>query len=386
MVSTPDSFAQPSPRDAVVHSPRRSASYGTNLVTALLGVWFTVGLMLDAWAHNNKPQLETFFTAWHAVFYSGFAAIAGWIAWTSRRALRSGLQGIPIGYASATVAVAGFAVAGFGDVVWHTTFGIEQNIDILFSPTHLGLITAMLVIVTAPLRSAWADQSLPKSPGLRRLLPAVLPTALATALVLLFLQYANAFDFDSLRIVAALSSIDEGLTSGLVSAMAVTNLVLVLPLLSLARRWTLPFGTTTIIYTAVAALSGAITGFESPELIIGLVAAGVSVDLLAVWLRPTPDRLNRFRIFATLTSLVTWTIYIAAAYLAAPPLQSPPDVAGGHPEALVELYTGTPIVQALIGLMIAVLLVPNRPSAPTTQPTSPGNLERPTSPSPNVRL
>jgi hypothetical protein len=347
-----------------VHSlTRPSASYGANLVTVLLGAWFTVGLMLDAWAHNNKPELETFLTPWHAVFYSGFAATAGWIAWTSRAALRSGLRAIPVGYASAIVAVAGFAVAGFGDFVWHTAFGIEQSIDILFSPTHLGLITAMLVIVTAPLRSALGDRSLSSTPGLARLLPAVLPTALATALVLLFLQYANAFDFDSPRIVAALSSVDEGLTSALVAAMAVTNLVLIVPPLALARRWTLPLGTTTIIYTTVAALSGAITDFESPELILGLMGAGVCADLLAMWLRPTPDRLNRFRVFAALTPLVTWTIYIATAYLAAPrPRFSPDeDIAGGRPEALVELYTGAPIVQALIGLLVAVLLVPHRP-------------------------
>jgi hypothetical protein len=48
--------------------------FGTDLVTALLCVWFTLGLFLDAWAHNNLPGLETFFTPWHAVFYSGFAS------------------------------------------------------------------------------------------------------------------------------------------------------------------------------------------------------------------------------------------------------------------------------------------------------------------------
>jgi hypothetical protein len=363
MVSAADSVAQPASPGVGAHSARPAASDGTNMVTVLLGAWFTVGLLLDAWAHNNKPELETFFTPWHAVFYSGFAATAGWIAWTCRAAVRRGFHAIPIGYAAALVAVPGFAVAGTGDAIWHSVFGIEQSIDILFSPTHLCLAAAMIVIVTAPLRSVLADPALPAAPGLRRLLPAILPTALATALVLLFLQYANAFDFDSLRIVAALSSVDESQTAGLVSAMVVTNLVLIVPVLSLARRWRLPFGTTTIVYAAVAALSGAITAFDSPELVIGLVVAGSCADVLAVWLRPTPERLNRFRVFAALTPLVTWTIYIATAYAVAPPLHSPPDIAGGHPEAIVEIYTGAPIVQALIGLLVAVLLVPHRPSS-----------------------
>ena len=30
------------------------------------------GAYLDSWAHNHVPELETFFTSWHAVLYSGF--------------------------------------------------------------------------------------------------------------------------------------------------------------------------------------------------------------------------------------------------------------------------------------------------------------------------
>src|SRR5207248_3791469 len=67
------------------------------------------------------------------------------------------------------ISVAGFAVAGGGDYVWHTVFGIEQNIDILFSPTHVGLIAAMLVIVTTPVRAMWADPSVAADARLRRL-------------------------------------------------------------------------------------------------------------------------------------------------------------------------------------------------------------------------
>jgi hypothetical protein len=56
----------------------------------------------------------------------------------------------------------GFALAAARDLLWHTVFGIEQNIDILFSPTHLGLLVAMLVILTTPLRAMWADRSMPR--------------------------------------------------------------------------------------------------------------------------------------------------------------------------------------------------------------------------------
>src|SRR5712691_7046633 len=39
-------------------------------------IWWMVGLFVDGWAHSNLAQLETFFTPWHALLYSGFAAAA----------------------------------------------------------------------------------------------------------------------------------------------------------------------------------------------------------------------------------------------------------------------------------------------------------------------
>ncbi len=347
---------------------RPVASDRTNLVTVALAVWFTVGLFLDAWAHNNRPGLESFFTPWHAVFYSGFAATAAWIAWTARDGLRGGRidpRAMPLGYASSAVAVVGFAVAGGADLAWHTGFGIEQDINILFSPTHIGLMTTMLIIVTTPLRAMWADRSLPAAPGLRRLLPALLSAALATTLVLLFLQYANALTFRAHGVMTAMSGGDEEFTIRLVTSMAVTNLLLLAPLLVLARRWRLPFGTATTIYVAAGGLSVAVTALRNVELVLGVVLAGLVVDVLARWLRPAPDRLTPYRTFAGLAALLTWSAYLITAYLVAGPVTIAPDQVGGHPghpEGAVELYTGAPLVQAGLGVLLAVLLVPSRVS------------------------
>jgi hypothetical protein len=360
MTSTPHLSTPPAP--ATAPPARPAAPYRTDLVTALLGVWFTIGLFLDAWAHNNVPRLETFFTPWHAVFYSGFLATAAWIAWVCRGPLRADwrdLRGTPVGYAASLVAVAGFALAAGGDLTWHTVFGIEQNINILFSPTHLALITAMLVIVTTPLRAAWANPSTPAAPGFRRLLPALLSLAFAGTLVLLFLQYANALAYRAERIVIGLSTVDPDTTGRLVTSMFVTNLVLVAPLLTLARRWTLPFGTATLLYAAMAGLSGAVSGFRNGSTVVAVVVSGVLVDLLARVLRPAPAALVRYRTFAALAGLVTWTVYIAVAYASAGTIEVPPGLP--HPEGVVELYTGAPVVQALTGLLLAVLFVPSRP-------------------------
>ena len=352
------------------------ASYRTNMITTLLGTWFTIGLFLDAWAHNNVPELETFFTPWHAVFYSGFFATAAWIAWTVKDALRGGWRGLramPAGYGAAVVALVSFGVFAVGDMIWHVVFGVEQNINILFSPTHIGLITSMIVIVTTPLRAAWADPDLPDAPGLRRLLPAVLSFALATTQVLLLVQYVNALTYSSGGVVIALSAGDQDRTAGFVSSLAVTTLVIGAPLLTIARRFALPFGAATILYALLGVLSGAITGFRDVPLLVAFLAAGVVVDLLARYLNPAPSRLWRYRLFAALSPLLTWTVYILTAYYTAPPIA--PRFLGDveHPEGALELWTGVPVVQAALGLLLAVLLVPvHRPDPPRGQVEQPG--------------
>jgi hypothetical protein len=341
------------PAAAAVERP--TASYRTNLVTILLGTWLTVGLMLDAWAHNNIPQLETFFTPWHGVFYTGFLATAAWIGWNVRvpffaRRFRE----IPAGYGAAVVAIGVFAVSAAGDMTWHLVLGIEQNVNILFSPTHLGLGASMVVILLAPLRSAWADRSQPAAPSLGRLLPAVLSIALAATVTLLFLQYANALAHSSGDVAVGLSSLDEGFTANLVSDIAVTNLVLLLPVLTIARRWSPPFGTATIVYASAVALSSAITGFHNRELMIGVLVAGVCVDLLIRYLRPSAERPIAFRIAAGVAPLITWTVFIVTAFLTTPPIYDP----NGTAHAVPELFTGVPVVQALLGLVAGLLLMP----------------------------
>src|SRR5262249_12129001 len=59
------------------------------LMTAL-GAWLLGGLYLDGWAHIHVPGLETFFTSWHAVLYSGYLAGAVALVVTFLRNRRGG--------------------------------------------------------------------------------------------------------------------------------------------------------------------------------------------------------------------------------------------------------------------------------------------------------
>jgi hypothetical protein len=358
---------------------RPRATYLQDLITVGLGVWFVLGLFLDAWAHNNLPELESFFTPWHAVFYTGFVAVAAWIiamVWRNwRRRDPAGLPtvaDVPLGYALGVVGIPLFAAAGLGDLVWHSVFGIEQNLNILFSPTHLLLVGSMILIVTSPLRAAWADPALPGAPSLRRLLPALLALASATALVLLIIQYGNALTWEAPWIVSTLSEDGGGSSANeLVLAIAVSNVVLLSPLLLLARRWRVPPGSATILYLAVAGLAGAITEARSPAVLAALVAAGACLDGLLAWLRPRPAGRGAQLAFAALAPLVTWSLYVGFASAAE----------GGLP-TVVEFWTGIPVVAAFQGLLLGVLVggavasIPDlaasgsSPSSPRMQATS----------------
>lgn len=68
---------------------------------AVLSALFTGGLFLDGWAHTHGRVDDTFFTPWHAVLYSGYVLVAGFLLTHLIRSHRQGrpwLQALPPGY------------------------------------------------------------------------------------------------------------------------------------------------------------------------------------------------------------------------------------------------------------------------------------------------
>ncbi|WP_228539405.1 hypothetical protein [Nocardia sp. XZ_19_385] len=336
---------------------RPRATLADDAVTALVSLWLIGGLMLDAWAHSNRPGLETFFTPWHAVFYSGFIATAGWVAWLVWKHWRTGRRGlaaVPLGYGPTVLALAAFGLSGVADMFWHTIFGIEESIDILFSPSHLGLAITMGVIVTTPVRSAWTDPA----PGtLRRLWPALLGIGLAIAEIMVFLEYGNALILRATWIVTGLSSTENNSAATIAVRMLVTNAALLLPLLFVARRWGLPPGAATICTVPLLVLSGAETGGRNMSTLLSILVAAIGTDLLAQALRPTAARRWAYWTFATAAPFFTWSLYLGVA-----------SAAVGSLPTVTELWTGAPIVAAGVGLLLGALMLPGDGSGECLDP------------------
>lgn len=341
--------SRPAPRSLRPEPGRRVAvSPRVHAVTLAASLWLIVGLFVDGWAHNTRPGLETFFTPWHALFYSGFGVTAAWMGWQVYRAQEAGYRGrdaIPAGYGLGLVGLGIFAVGGAGDLLWHTLLGIEQDIEALFSPTHLLLLLGMALIVTSPLRAAWATDDARHPGTLARFLPTVLSLALCTALVQFFFMYLFAVGDPSATTVASGLQASFLLVNG-IAGLLITNLILVAPVLYLLRRWLPPFGSLTVLFGVVGVLLAALNGFVLWLGVPVLLVAGVGGDLLVRALRPSPDRPAAFRAMAVALPVLLWSLHFAALSLSAPVVWAP------------EFWTGLVVYAGLTGLVLAQLLLP----------------------------
>ena len=328
---------------------RPFASPATDAVTLALSTWLVLGGFVDAWAHANLAQLETFFTPWHGVLYSGYTACAAWIAWLVVRAQdrgRRGLAGVPVAYGASLVGLAVFAVGGAGDLVWHEVFGIETGLDALLSPTHIVLFGGALLIVSTPLRSAWARPGGRDAGGLGRFLLPVLSLALVTAVVSFFFMYFSAFASD------APARGDDALIGGIAEAL-VTNLILIAAVLFLLKRWQPPFGVFTIVFTVVAVLISGIFAFTHAVTIVPAAIGGLAADLLIQRLRPAVDRPLALQAVATAVPFVLWTAYYATFAVRGELVWDP------------EVFTGLTVLNSLAGFALARLLLPTAVDART---------------------
>jgi hypothetical protein len=347
---------------------RNRLSYRAELVTLGVSLWLVAGVFVDGWAHINLTQLETFFTPWHALFYSGFAAVAGWISYVVVRAQDQGMRGwaaVPAGYGLGVVGLGVFALGGVGDLVWHTLFGIEEGLEALLSPTHILLYLGMVLIVTSPLRAAIAVPGGRDVGRLRSFLPPLLSLTLLVTVTSFFVMYLSAFG-DTSPVLTPADWLPEwgpypadGILQQLGIANAlVTNVILIAPVLYLLRRWQPPFGAVTMLFSSVGVLMSGLYAFIYAWAVIPAVAGGIGADLLIRRLRPSPGRPGTFRLVGFAVPIMFWSAYYLTLGLTVAPMAWSP-----------ELWSGTIFVTALTGLTLAQLMLPITTPAQPAEPT-----------------
>lgn len=251
------------------------------------------------------------------------------------------------------VGLAIFAVGGAGDLAWHSLFGIERNLAALLSPTHLVMFCGALLILTGPFRAAWADGR-ERAPTLSAFLPALLSMTLATALVAFFFMYLTPFRKDVFgRWVNGVDMAEDLRIDGIASIL-VTNLVYVGALLLVLRRWRPPFGTATVLLTAVTFLVGAIDAFDRGPLLLAAPMAGLAVDALILRFEPSVERPWALRGVAAAMPVVLWLAFFAL-------YQSSYGLGWS-----AELWAGSTVMSALAGAGLSLLVAPPAVPSPTT--------------------
>ncbi len=313
---------------------------------------FLLGLFLDGWAHNSIPSLESFFTPWHAVLYSGFFSVAILMGVTQYRNVSKGYawsKALPQGYALSLLGVMIFFIGGAGDMVWHTVFGIEQSLEALFSPTHLLLASGAFLFIAGPLRSAWQRTGLH---GWRDLSPAILSVMLLFTLFTFFTQYASlASNTSVLNMPAPAGSSRYFVEVTSVVYILIPAALMMGSLLFLIRRWQLPFGAATLIFTVNALLMFLLRVDFNGRYGLTVVAAaigGLVTDLLIARLKPSVQRSGALRLFSFVVPVVYFLLIFGAIVLSGP--------RGLWWE--IHTWLGVPFVAGAIGIGLSFLLVP----------------------------
>ena len=305
-----------------------------------LCTWLMAGAYLDSWAHRHLARLETFFTPWHAVLYSGMLAILAFLAITAQRNRDRGYsldRVLPAGYSLSLIGCVLFGVGGVIDMAWHLRFGIEVSLAALLSPPHLLLMLALGLIVTGPLRAAW------RRPVSRAPFTAVISASLLLSMFTFFNQFdqplvntwaaTHAATTDTIRYLQQL-----GILGIMVQTALLTGMVLYL-----LNRFTLPFGSITLL----AGLNGALLGSleQHFDLIPVAIVGGLLGDLVMMWLRPGPDRVTALRVAAFVGPVAVSSLYLLF-------LEVTRGI--GWP---ITLWLGSIVVSGAIGVLLSYLSV-----------------------------
>ncbi len=335
--------------NAAIRMPKeRIAGPALDWGMALLGLVFVGGLFLDGWAHTHDKVDQSFFTPWHAVLYSGFAlnfgALAG-VALLNRARGSTWAKALPEGYWLSLIGMALWFIGGPGDLLWHAAFGIEQNIDALFSPTHLILATGLVLAISGPFRAVWARREAPT--GLVAQLPLLLSLSATLTVLSFFVQFAHP--------ITNGWGLGRRFMPDIYQAMGVASWIVFAAILMggvllAMRRWRLAPGAFTLILGLNAFAMGFIADEYSARGLLLFLGVGLLMDILYQLLKPEQKRVWALRLFAFVAPVLLSGLYFVMGALT---------IGIGW---TVHLVGGVIFLTGIVGLFMSVLVVP--PSVP----------------------
>lgn len=282
---------------------------GFDRLVVLVCSWLGAGFWLDEWAHYRSSRLETVFTPWHGLLYSGFLAVAAVLL---GGALRARAHGCPPGravlppYRPSVLGVVIFGAGAVADLTGHLLFSIETDLAALLSPPHLIMALGGGLIVSGPARAAWCRSDAGAPPSWSTRWPAMLSLVMVLSVLTSYTAYANPLARPWAAAGRQTDPADIGQALGLSGVVVYTGLLMGVTSLCMWRG-ILPFGGLMFLFTGNAVMLAGPHG--EWRFVPSAFLAGVIADLLRHRWRPSAVRAGAWRTFAFTVPAVYFTGY-----------------------------------------------------------------------------
>lgn len=313
-----------------------------------LGLVCLGGLYSGGWANHLEQDNTALISTWRALTYGSLGSM---IAILMALALTNWWRGyrwrhlLPAGYSLTFFGALLFAIISGARLLWPEALGIQEDLEALFSPTHLTIVLGLGLVVSGPLRAAW--QRTGGRPNWRTLGPALLSmTAVISILTYLMM--------DGHPITLNIAGAREGSSGEHINRVAgllgilVTAGSLMGPTMLIMRRWRLPSGSLVVLW-GVSLLGMTLLNYRhrySFYQALVMLAAIVAIDLLRERLQPSVANLGGWRVFALIAPIIFFGSYFLALLLTEGSSWS------------VHLSTGAIMLTGLVGWLFSYLVLP----------------------------
>lgn len=277
----------------------------------ILSMLFAAAAYFDAWTYVNTTSGRSLLEPWQ-----DFALHVAWLLLTAFLVtvmllnIRGGKpvpRALPAGYGWSMVGCVGFPAMVLLDRWTQLALGNEYGLSALFSPPRVGEIVFGGLMVTGPLRAAWHRQEQ------RAGLLTVIAAALLLSTITFATQFAHPFRdprAGGLPPAGVFPWVTEDLGA---ASLLLQGVILTATFLLLQRRFTLRFGTFTLICLINGILVSALK--EHWEMVVVAGTTGLGADLLYWRLKPAPARLLALRAFAFLVPALFVTFFFLTVEL-----------------------------------------------------------------------
>ncbi len=280
-------------------TPSAKSVYRFHFLMIGLIILLQMGGIIDGRTHVFYGfDIQSFFVPGHYVLYGAWLAVLVSVVAYAALQIRKGsnlADWLPPRYAPAALGAFLFGIAGGLDVVWHTLFGFELNLEVLLSPSHLVLFVAVGLIYYSVLSHAiyQFDRS-PRSHQNSFLTSLPLLIGIAALFVIVFWPtwYFDPFaaDYASRGAIVgvrdAYNFIDYGSPTAEIAGVGgilLTTLILIPFVILPLYRWRLPSGSLIFILGWVFVQRAVILGVYS--YLPATLGAALAGEVIWAWMR-----------------------------------------------------------------------------------------------------